>query len=135
MHPETSTFDSRARVTIGWLLDGVASGRIPDPGRITPALAAANTFRLSFMQTRTASRRSSCQMTSRPITRHLDKGEAIGLRGWYLRVTSAAGAGAGTSLVFDPREGNTLVDVQGPLMVHLGANSPFLPVTICDLAG
>jgi hypothetical protein len=134
VHPESSTFDSRASVTIGWLLDGASSGRIPDPGPISVALAAANTFRLSLLQTHTASKRGTCQTISRPITRRLDKGKAIGVRGWNLRVTSAAGASAGTSLVFDPHDGNTLVDVQGPLNVYLGANSPFFPVTICDLA-
>jgi hypothetical protein len=35
--------------------------------------------------------------------------------------------------VLDPHNGNTLVDVHGPLTVRLGANSPFFPVTICDL--
>jgi hypothetical protein len=132
VRPERSTFDSRASVTIGWLLDGVASGRIPNPGKITPALAAANTFRLAFLQTGTASRRKECQTISRPITRHLEKGEAISIRGWNLRVTSAAGASAGTSLVLDPEDGSSLMDVYGPLTVHLGANSPFFPVTICE---
>jgi hypothetical protein len=133
VRPDTSGFDSRQNVTIGWLLDGAASGRIPEAGQIPPALAAANTFRLSFRQTHTASRWTACQTISKPITRPLEKGEAIGVRGWFLRVTSAAGASAGTSLVLDPRDGNTLVDVRGPLTVHLGANSPFFPVTICDL--
>jgi hypothetical protein len=133
VRPDTSGFDSRKHVTIGWLLDGVASGRIPDAGHISPPLAAANTFRLSFQQTRTVSRRTACRTISKPITRQLERGEAIGIRGWLLRVTSDADAGAGTSLVLDPHNGNTLVDVQGPLTVQLAANSPFFPVTICDL--
>jgi hypothetical protein len=37
-------------VTIGWLLDGVASGRIPKPAEITPAEAAMADLRLSFRQ-------------------------------------------------------------------------------------
>jgi hypothetical protein len=134
VRPATSGFDSRENVTIGWLLDGVASGRIPDAGEITPALAAANTFRLSFQQAHTATRWTACQRISKPVTRQLEKGEAIGVRGWFLRVTSATGASSGTSLVFDPHDGDTVVDVQGPLTVQLAANSPFFPVTICDLA-
>jgi hypothetical protein len=39
-------------VTIGWLLDGVASGRIPKPAHITPADEAMSTIRLSFKQSR-----------------------------------------------------------------------------------
>jgi hypothetical protein len=38
-------------VTIGWLLDGVASGRIPEPAPLTPAEAAMADLRLSFRQT------------------------------------------------------------------------------------
>jgi hypothetical protein len=38
-------------VTIGWLLDGVKSGRIPRPAPITPAEAAMADLRLSFRQT------------------------------------------------------------------------------------
>jgi hypothetical protein len=38
------------------------------------------------------------------------------------------------SSVLAPDDGNILVDVHGPLTVRLGANSPFLPVTIGDLA-
>jgi hypothetical protein len=37
-------------VTIGWLLDGVASGRIPEPAPITPPDAAMADLRLSFRQ-------------------------------------------------------------------------------------
>jgi hypothetical protein len=38
-------------VTIGWLRDGVRSGRIPDPGKITPREQADATVRLAFVQT------------------------------------------------------------------------------------
>ena len=37
-------------VTIGWLLDGVASGRIPKPSSISNANAAVDAVRLSFRQ-------------------------------------------------------------------------------------
>jgi hypothetical protein len=134
VRPETTGYDSRTNVTIGWLLDGAASGRIPDPGQITPALAAANTFRLSFWQTHSGSRRTGCKTISKPITRHLEKGDAIGISGWLVRVTSGAGASAGTSVVLDPRDGDTVVGVQGPSTVQVAANSPFFPVTICDLS-
>jgi hypothetical protein len=37
-------------VTIGWLLDGVAAGRIPEPAPLTPADEAMADLRLSFRQ-------------------------------------------------------------------------------------
>src|SRR5205823_8038477 len=37
-------------VTIGWLLDGVASGRIPKPGKLSTADIAMADLRLSFRQ-------------------------------------------------------------------------------------
>lgn len=39
-------------VTIGWLLDGVASGRIPKPKHISRADEVMDTIRLSFLQSR-----------------------------------------------------------------------------------
>ena len=39
-------------VTIGWLLDGVASGRIPKPAHISAADEAMDALRLSFRQLR-----------------------------------------------------------------------------------
>jgi hypothetical protein len=43
-------------VTIGWLLDGAASGRIPKPKHISPADEAMDTIRLSFKQLRSKMR-------------------------------------------------------------------------------
>jgi hypothetical protein len=39
-------------VTVGWLLDGVASGRIPKPGKLSTADIAMADLRLSFRQER-----------------------------------------------------------------------------------
>jgi hypothetical protein len=37
-------------VTVGWLLDGVASGRIPKPGKLSTADIAMADLRMSFLQ-------------------------------------------------------------------------------------
>ena len=47
-------------VTIGWLLDGVASGRIPKPKHISPADEAMDTIRLSFLQSRSTLKPRLC---------------------------------------------------------------------------
>jgi hypothetical protein len=134
VQPETS---QASGVTIGWLLGGVASGRIPDPGPITPSQRAADTFRLSIEQTRTASRWKACHPLFKPITRRLGKGQSIGIRGGAggILVTPASGAHAGTSeLLFRPADGETLVAVAGPLTVRLRSTNFYFAVTLCDSA-
>jgi hypothetical protein len=63
-------------VTIGWLRDGVRSGRVPDPGKLTPREQADATVRLAFVQTKRPKR--GCRRVDSPrgvVT--LNKGDSI----------------------------------------------------------
>jgi hypothetical protein len=66
-------------VTIGWLLDGAASGRIPKPKQISPADAAMDTIRLSFRQLR--SKRPPgyvcAGLAQGPLVFHLNRGQSF----------------------------------------------------------
>jgi hypothetical protein len=54
--------DFAPEATVGWLLDGVADGRVPDPGAIkNPFTRASTTFRLSFLQSRRPAPQSRCE--------------------------------------------------------------------------
>ncbi|MGH8983136.1 MAG: hypothetical protein ACRDY6_04595, partial [Acidimicrobiia bacterium] len=71
--------ENARQVTIGWLRDGVSSGRVPDPGVIGSATAAQATFRLSIYQSDAPLPGSSCSRLSRPVERTLVKGQSIGI--------------------------------------------------------
>jgi hypothetical protein len=68
-------------VTIGWLLDGVASGRIPKPAHISAADEAMDALRLSFRQLRfdQASPFDVCRPLTKSWVFHLDKNQRLTL--------------------------------------------------------
>jgi hypothetical protein len=134
VRPDASLPDT-AKITIGWLLDGVESGRLPDPGAITAKEAADNTFRLSLEQSNMPVTLSSCRPLTKQVTRQLDRGEWIRIReasvpGGSVRISPAEGT-ATIALTFNPERGNTIVAVRGPLLVRLGPDNPFFLVLLC----
>jgi hypothetical protein len=67
-------------VTLGWLLDGVASGRIPSPPEITPDDERVAEFRLSFAQSDEAGSAAGperCERLDGTSTRHFDAGDTL----------------------------------------------------------
>ena len=65
-------------VTIGWLLDGVKSGRIPRPAKLTPADVAMSDLRLSFLQSYAPLRpHFTCVSVSTPLVFDLTPGQRI----------------------------------------------------------
>ncbi len=65
-------------VTIGWLLDGVASGRIPKPAKVSPADVEMSRLRLSFGQSYDPLQpHTTCAGISRPLLFDLQPGERI----------------------------------------------------------
>jgi hypothetical protein len=105
-------------VTIGWLLDGVASGRIPKPRVITPAGAATDNLRLSVSRygrgysAFTTAQADACVALpggrSLPdIEIHLDTGQRIGIHHARVRLVPANGpADPALPLVLDGTEGS-----------------------------
>jgi hypothetical protein len=80
---ETVPDQERAHfVTIGWLLDGVASGRIPKPAHISPADETMDTIRLSFRQSPGyfPPTYSCANLAKTPLVFHLERGESILVR-------------------------------------------------------
>ncbi|HYL52798.1 MAG TPA: hypothetical protein VEZ15_12570, partial [Acidimicrobiia bacterium] len=77
LHP---TLSFAAEVTIGWLLDGVESGRIPATRALTPAELANNTLRLSLEQV-DGPHRSSCVPLHSAIDLRLGRGQSISVQG------------------------------------------------------
>jgi hypothetical protein len=63
-------------VTVGWLRDGVRSGRVPDPGKLTAREQADATARLAFVQTKRPERGCRDVNSPRDIFT-LNKGDSI----------------------------------------------------------
>jgi hypothetical protein len=80
---ETVPDQERAHfVTIGWLIDGVASGRIPKPAHISPADETMDTIRLSLRQSPGyfPPTYSCANLAKTPLLFHLERGESILVR-------------------------------------------------------
>jgi hypothetical protein len=119
-------------ITIGWLLDGVASGRIPDPGRIDRTDAATWTLRLALDQSHSVTNKV-CRELTEPAMLLLDKGRSIGIDGGAVRVIYAPDArNESRPIVFNPVNGRTLVALAGPLNLHLSSVNPARRAQLCD---
>jgi hypothetical protein len=70
-----------AEVTVGWLLDGAKSGRIPRPGPLSSLSIANNTLRLSLEQFDAKPPRSRCRPLTSPLLRRLSNGESVSIAG------------------------------------------------------
>ncbi len=65
-------------ITVGWLLDGVAAGRIPKPGPIPAANKEMDVLRLSFHQYKHGVRTTDeCTGLATPLVFELDPGQRI----------------------------------------------------------
>jgi hypothetical protein len=118
-------------VTVGWLLDGVAAGRVPDPGRVNPAISANATLRLSLLQSHRPTTVAHCRALHAGVTRTLTMGQAVGIRGGRIRVSLAASPILAVS--YTPRHGRTLVAVHGPLTVRMESAVPSRKLaTLCE---
>jgi hypothetical protein len=123
---------SAREVTVGWLLDGADSGRIPAPQRIDPVIAARATLLLSLEQRLGSAPTGDCRVVRTPVRLRMNKGDAIGFEGGKLSVTFGnAGANAFFGATYDPDYGRTLHAVAGPLELRLASPSAAAPVELC----
>ena len=109
-------------ITIGWLLDGEASGRIPTKATSNPRLRATNALRLSLLETDRAPHGRPCTRMLRPVTRRLNQGDAFGVRNGTVLVTELGPDPTADPLRFgqsfhNPKPGFTITDVAGPLVI------------------
>jgi hypothetical protein len=78
---------SAPEVTLGWLLDGVADGRIPEPPAPTASERATYELLLSLSQAPARRPLEGCRPLERPVQRTLRAGDAIGIRNGEVRIT------------------------------------------------
>lgn len=119
-------------VTVGWLLAGKASGRIPTPRPFTEADRLRATLRLSLIQGATSLHH--CTVINNSVERSLRTGERVGIRGGLVRVTLISEARFRSApTTYNPKSffGNTLIVDHGPITIEIQADSPRRPIATC----
>jgi hypothetical protein len=119
-------------LTVGWILDGVASGRVPDPGPIDPVDAATTSLALALRQSPKGSAKEPCQTLKSPVARRLEKGESMGIDGGTLEVVYLPETGdASHPLRFNGADRPRLAAMTGPLTLRLSPVPGSKPVKLC----
>jgi hypothetical protein len=118
------------QVTIGWLRDGVAAGRLPDPRPIGGFTAASVTLRLSLHQAARTDSSGECDPLTEPRELRLDKGDSFAIRNGAVRVVLLTDAGRSQVFVYVPDDGNTLEALSGPLHLRVQSDAS-RPATLC----
>jgi hypothetical protein len=120
-------------VSVGWLVDGVESGRLPPPGPMTPEARARTEGRL-VLQAVPGHRPVECETAVGPVDVTLQRGSSLRAPGGQLWVTYTSRAGDVGVLPF-PQRGRTVVASAGPLTVRASSTAPDGTVAVCDLDG
>jgi hypothetical protein len=115
--------NSAPSLTLGWLRQGIADGRVPRLKWLYPRVERDATFRLSLQQIGTLPRDlPGCSPLVEPAERRLEQGETIGFRHGSIRVspvTSPDDRVPPPVLTFDAGRASRLLAVTGPLDVRI----------------
>ena len=82
----------RNYISVGWLREQRAAGRIPDPAGPVTAVDDANTFHVIALSGPEPTKPTRCQPLRRPVVRVLRKGQTIRFRGQLYITTRRPGA-------------------------------------------
>jgi hypothetical protein len=119
------------RLTLGWLIDSLPSGRLPQPPARASASIANVTLALALAPSNTP-QTTNCEPLLRPVVRTLQKGERLTLRSGNATVVYVPdGSAPSTPKPITPA---TFVALAGPLQLRIApANSNTSPrATLCD---
>ena len=97
-------------ITIGWLLDGVKNGHIPEPARTAFVTLAQDNFRLSFEQVSGPTPTQRCHTLTKPLNATLKRGDVIEFSKNTIQITPTHRIfGIDPPLLFFPADGTRLV--------------------------
>jgi hypothetical protein len=128
-------------LTVGWLLDGVASGSIPKPAEITPVDAATASLHLALNQQPDAFGTRACRNTTTPLDLELSASQSIGIHGVVKIIYTTPAGVRSRPVIFEPNEavvleggqvlsGPRLVALTGPLALEIESATGD-PVALC----
>lgn len=119
-----------SEVTVGWLLDGVRTGRVPPPPPTNEATRARWSTHLAISQDGSDAPRSNCQRIVAPVRRHLVRGQRLRLVDSPVAFSLRNQGVGATRASFDPRDGRTLT-VRATIDVVMSSSDARHPPTIC----
>lgn len=132
MVPAVREFGGAYRwVTVGWLRDGVASGRIPDLDPVPPREAVEATLVLALYVEDDARVLENCRPLSRKVVRRLEGGDSVGFRGVILVAVRTPGGVRSRVFALSRDRPSRLVTRYGPLIAEVGGYSG-APAELCD---
>jgi hypothetical protein len=106
---------SAAPLTLGWLRDGIADGRVPVPDDIPSGVAAEARLRLSLQLSQIGWPVTACEPIERRDRLHLEQGQAVGLRGTARVYDANVSDDERVALTFEGGKGRALTAYRGPL--------------------
>jgi hypothetical protein len=129
-------------LTLGWLLDGVRSGRVPKPSNDTPVDRATASLHLALYQQPDAFGTKACRNRTTPLHMQLKAQEAIGIHGVVQVVYTTPTGTRSRPVTYEPDEivvvkgGRTLpaprlLALTGPLTLDVDSANPHTPVDLC----
>ena len=107
-----------------WLRAQVRAGRIPALGDPSPALLAVDGLRLALAELDTGAG-ARCARLTRPVVRHLARGEQVGIGDGAVVVGLVGASGPAPTVTFgnvifrSSRQEHALVPVLGPITVRI----------------
>jgi hypothetical protein len=117
-------------VSLGWLLDGVDSGRVPKPDSVDPAAQANTLLRLALTRSTTAPP-DGCAPIDGPLDVALAEGDVITVNaGAWITTTTPEGI-VSEPLVFGETQPDSPVVVAFPLTVKIAALDAGRPPALC----
>ncbi len=122
------------QVTLGWLLDGVAQHRIPDPPRISPQDLAGDRLRLSLQQRTTSSPLVACHPTTGTFIVTMHRGDEIGLRDALTITPSDDQLFLPSTMAFAPSRGKWLVAMRDTGPITIISSDKHLETLVCTQA-
>ncbi|MGH9251741.1 MAG: hypothetical protein ACRD0W_19805, partial [Acidimicrobiales bacterium] len=121
-------------VSIGWLVDGVESGRIPPPAGVEPGSWAATEARV-VLQQHPDHRPIECKTVEGSTNTTLRRGSSIRMQGpdqFWVTYTDSEGR---VGFVAFPGRNVPVVAYAGPLTVSVSSTAPDPSIELCDLDG
>lgn len=124
--------DEAPELTVGWLVDNVDRGVVPEPDRpIDESLQPYVDLRLGLDQV-DAQDTTRCAPVTKPVDLALERGDVIDFEG-VLRVTMTnPGSPPFNAVTYRSTSGNRLVAVGHPLSLQLSAPSFSEPAQLCE---
>jgi hypothetical protein len=127
--------NSAGSLTLGWLRQAIALGRLPDPQNIDPVVADEATFRLALQQVPPPLKLEGCEPLTKPTTLHLDAGQYFGFTGSILvfETNKAPTREERILLKFDGGRRSALQAAIGPLDLTIRPEKGGPPSEVCEI--